>query len=56
MVISMYFAVSWEEPRMIVNESAEEWRDERTGPKGVSGHQSPNMSPRLVIVVSKVSD
>jgi len=33
MVISMYFAVSWEEPRMIINESAVEWEDDRTGPK-----------------------
>jgi len=32
MVISMYFAVSWEEPRMVINESAVEWRDARTGP------------------------
>merc|ERR1719225_2460390 len=32
MVISMYFAVAWEEPRMVINESAVEWRDARTGP------------------------
>ena len=36
MVISMYFAVAWEEPRMVINESAVEWRDARTGPTDVS--------------------
>lgn len=35
MVISMYFAVAWEEPRMVINESAVEWRDARTGPTDV---------------------
>jgi len=24
--------VAWEEPRMVINESAVEWRDARTGP------------------------
>lgn len=33
MMISMYFAVSWTEPRLIINESATEWTEERTGPK-----------------------
>ena len=32
----MYFAVAWEEPRMVINESAVEWRDARTGPTDVS--------------------
>jgi len=32
MVISMYFAVSWEEPRMVINQSSTDWNDERTGP------------------------
>jgi len=33
MMISMYFAVSWTEPRLIINQSATEWTEERTGPK-----------------------
>merc|ERR1719187_1958347 len=33
MVISMYFAVAWEEPRMVINDSAVEWFEDRTGPK-----------------------
>ena len=40
MVISMYFAVSWEEPRMVINESAVEWRDARTGPTDVRATDS----------------
>ena len=36
MMISMYFAVSWMEPRLIINESAVEWTEDRTGPKDVS--------------------
>ena len=47
MVISMYFAVSWEEPRMVINESAVEWRDARTGPTDVScspGEILPSLS------------
>ena len=35
MMISMYFAVSWMEPRLIINESAVEWTEDRTGPKDV---------------------
>ena len=41
MVISMYFAVSWEEPRMVINESAVEWRDARTGPTDVRATDFP---------------
>ena len=33
---AMYFAVSWLEPRLIVNETAPEWTVEKTGPKDVS--------------------
>jgi len=33
MMISMYFAVSWTEPRLMINETATEWTEERTGPK-----------------------
>ena len=33
MTISMYFAVSWLEPRLVINESAVEWDEDRTGPK-----------------------
>jgi len=32
MSISMYFAVSWLEPRLQINESAIEWTEDRTGP------------------------
>merc|ERR1712106_694742 len=32
MSISMYFAVSWLEPRLQINESAPEWTEDRTGP------------------------
>jgi len=32
MMISMYFAVSWLEPRLIINDSAVEWIEDRTGP------------------------
>jgi len=30
---AMYFAVSWLEPRLIINSSALEWTEEKTGPK-----------------------
>jgi len=33
MSISMYFAVSWMEPRLQINESATEWSEAITGPK-----------------------
>jgi len=32
MMISMYFAVSWLEPRLNINNSAVEWVEDRTGP------------------------
>ena len=32
----MYFAVSWLEPRLKINQSAEEWKEARTGPTDVS--------------------
>lgn len=32
----MYFAVSWLEPRLLINSSASEWTEEKTGPKDVS--------------------
>ena len=35
MSISMYFAVSWREPRLQINESATEWTEDRTGPLNV---------------------
>ena len=35
MSISMYFAVSWLEPRLQINESATEWTEDRTGPLNV---------------------
>jgi len=30
---AMYFAVSWLEPRLLINSSASEWTEEKTGPK-----------------------
>ena len=35
MSMSMYFGVSWLDPRLKINESASEWREARTGPKNV---------------------
>ena len=35
MTINMYFAVSWLEPRLVINETAVEWDEDRTGPKNV---------------------
>ena len=40
MSVSMYFAVSWLEPRLQINESASEWFEDRTGPKNVSTFKS----------------
>ena len=36
MSISMYFAVSWLEPRLQINSSASEWTEDRTGPLNVN--------------------
>ena len=36
MSISMYFAVSWFEPRLKINKSASEWTEDRTGPLNVN--------------------
>ena len=36
MMISMYFAVSWLEPRLQINNTAVEWGEDRTGPMNVS--------------------
>ena len=36
MMVSMYFAVSWLEPRLEINDTAQEWIEDRTGPKDVS--------------------
>jgi len=33
MSVSMYFAVSWLEPRLQINQSAPEWSEDRTGPQ-----------------------
>ena len=35
MSISMYFGVSWLDPRLNINDSAVEWREVKTGPKDV---------------------
>ena len=40
MMIHMYFAVMWKEPRLVINESAVEWEEDRTGPKDVSEDNS----------------
>ena len=34
--ISMYFGVSWLDPRLVINDTAEEWNEVKTGPKNVS--------------------
>ena len=34
--MSMYFGVSWLDPRLKINESASEWTEVKTGPKDVS--------------------
>ena len=44
MSVSMYFAVSWLEPRLQINESASEWFEDRTGPKNVSTFRSIYLS------------
>ena len=36
MMVSMYFAVSWLEPRLQINDTAQEWIEDRTGPEDVS--------------------
>ena len=36
MSISMYFGVSWLDPRLQINETALEWTEVKTGPKDVS--------------------
>ena len=34
--ISMYFGVSWLDPRLRINSTAPEWKEAKTGPKDVS--------------------
>ena len=51
MMVHMYFAVMWKEPRLVINESAVEWDEDRTGPKdvselGLSLHITQYISPR----------
>jgi hypothetical protein len=31
----MYFGVSWLDPRLMINETAPEWKESKTGPKNV---------------------
>ena len=42
----MYFAVSWSEPRLRINQTAAEWTEARTGPTnvGVSDSSDRNLS------------
>ena len=40
MMVHMYFAVMWLEPRLVINESAVEWEEDRTGPSGVRSRQN----------------
>ena len=49
MSISMYFAVSWLEPRLLINSSATEWTEDRTGPLNVSA-TSLNQALELDII------
>jgi len=40
---AMYFAVSWLEPRLIINSSAPEWTEEKTGPKDQVNESPENL-------------
>ena len=57
MSISMYFAVSWLEPRLQINSSASEWTEDRTGPLNVSSeNEILFMLPMLLIVCQEVNE
>jgi len=47
MSISMYFGVSWLDPRLRINETAVEWREVKTGPKDVIPHVFMGLSTAL---------
>ena len=47
MSISMYFGVSWLDPRLQVNETAAEWTEVKTGPKDVIPHVFMGLSTAL---------
>ena len=53
--ISMYFAVSWFEPRLVINETAVEWTEARTGPQNVSQSVSPTTSQPATSGISSSS-
>ena len=53
MMISMYFAVSWTEPRLVINQSATEWSEERTGPKDVSQDCIENIESKYSSLASQ---
>ena len=55
MSISMYFAVSWLEPRLQINSSASEWTEDRTGPLNVRSYIM-FMLPMLLIVCQEVNE
>ena len=40
--ISMYFGVSWLDPRLVINDTAEEWKEVKTGPKNVRSSFLPS--------------
>ena len=47
--ISMYFGVSWLDPRLLINTTAPEWKEAKTGPKDVSCLLRPPLHPRLIM-------
>ena len=53
MMISMYFAVSWTEPRLVINESAKEWTEDSTGPRDVSANGLNLVVKSLTYIFSK---
>lgn len=48
MSISMYFGVSWMEPRLRINSTAQEWTEDRTGPKKSSERVTRKSEVHLV--------
>jgi len=40
---AMYFSVSWLEPRLVINSSASEWTEEKTGPKDQVNESPENL-------------
>ena len=54
MMIHMYFAVKWKEPRLVINETAVEWAEDRTGPKDV--RRGETVVPTFIILMQEVNE